>query len=233
MKKYSRAYILEECQNRIHPIERFYREPLVNRIGKTNDTDEYYTEVIAEFLLRDENLKLLDSIEMISREDYSVEWHDGIYDSDSNRLEEHLAMDMYNMTKRENCSFYGVGKMIAYQIPLNKKREDAAGKIDLLSQNNDVAYILELKVPESRETMLRCLLESYTYLKRINRSKLIESLHIETVKYVKAAPFVFFKGHQWDEMQQDRPFMKKLMEKLHMMDVFYYEKHEEKYIVKV
>ena len=232
-KQYTKEYVIKECNEMIKPIDQFYMKSFLNRTGKTSDTGEYYTEVIAEFLLKEENIELLNSIERIDREDYSVDGHDGSYNSKSNRFEEHVAMDMYKMSKEDNYWFEGIGKVIAYQVPLKKQQKDKVGKIDLLSKNDDTAYMLELKAPGSSETMLRCLLESYTYLKRANQENLRRSLHIDDVKYIKAAPLVYFKGNQWMEMQEDRPKLRELMTKLCITDVFYYDMEPVKYQIKL
>lgn len=230
--RYEKRDIINECREKIQSIDQFYTNDFLNRKGKTKDTGDYYTEVIAEFLLKEENFEQLKKIETIDREDYLVSCHDGSYDAKSNRFEEQIAMDMYRMSTEENYCFEGIGKVIAYQVPLKKKQKDKAGKIDLLSINDDTAYILELKAPRSDETMLRCLLEVYTYLRRVNEVNLKHSFNIEDVK-LKAAPLVYFKGKQWLEMQEDRPKLRELMAKLDISDVFYYERETIKCRIKL
>ena len=228
-KVYTKQEIIEKCEKGIKDVKQFYNDPVVNYRSKTKDTKEYCTEVVAEFLLQDDIFKLLNSIKMIDRNDYSVGWHDGGYDIESNRFEEHLAMDMFKTCKNGGHSFDGIGQITGYQVPLKSRMEDAVGKIDLLSKNKDIAYILELKAPGNVETMLRCILEGFTYLKTVNQEKLIKSLNDERVKRVTAAPLVSFKGYQWEEMHQDRPNLKRLMEKIQMTEVFYYRVNDIKY----
>lgn len=63
-----------------------------------------------------------------------------------------------------------LGKVLDYQTPLKDKQDDKAVKIDIVSYNKDIktVYLLELKIEDSKETMLRCVLEIYTYLKTLD-----------------------------------------------------------------
>ncbi|WP_051200666.1 hypothetical protein [Butyrivibrio sp. XPD2002] len=132
---------------------------------------------------------------------------------------------MFKRCKEPGFSgFDGIGKIIDYQTPLKDKQISKAGKIDLLSVNEDIMYILELKKPDNRETMLRCILECYTYYKIVDQNNLKKSFNCGDVKEIKAAPLVYFKGAQYNEMQQTRTNMKMLMKTLLGIDnPFYYD----------
>lgn len=187
----------------------FYKGGCINYRGKTTDTQEYYTEVISEWLL--DHLELLENIKPITRQSsYLVIGHDGIPDHpDSNREEELIAMAM----KRQG-QLSLVGQVLDYQTPLKNVQKDRAGKIDLLTYDGIALRILELKEPDSKETMLRCVLECYTYLKTVNQAKLLADFGLPSDTKIAACPFVFRKGFQWKEMQQDRPYLKRLMNAL-------------------
>ena len=43
-------YIIEKCKDAFKDKKTFYKQSFINYRGKTEDTDEYFTEVIAEFL---------------------------------------------------------------------------------------------------------------------------------------------------------------------------------------
>ena len=94
-------------------------------------------------------------------------------DMKSNRIEEQYAKRMFEIS--ENDKAYKLdwpfGRVIDYQVPLKNERSDFAGKIDLLSYNANIdskgVYIIELKRPDSKETLLRCILEAFTYYKTI------------------------------------------------------------------
>ena len=93
----------------------------------------------------------------------------------TNRKEEILAKLLFY--QREVA---GLGYIFDYQTPLKETRNDSYGKIDLLGYNtDDKCYsVIELKYRPSgsEETLLRCVLEAYTYyrlldIKQINSAK--------------------------------------------------------------
>ena len=207
------SYTREEIRLQLEKISSnmslFYKSGCINYRGKTLDTKEYYSEVIAEWLL--EHFDMLDQIQTITRQSsYLVEGHDGNPDNPhSNREEELIAMAM----KRQGY-IEGVGQVLDYQTPLKSVQKDKAGKIDLLTYDGEKLYILELKEPESKETMLRCVLEGYTYWKTVDKKKLLGDFNLPGDTIVEACPFVFQGGFQWKEMQQNRPRLKQLMNAL-------------------
>jgi hypothetical protein len=178
MSNYSKENLLNKIENALRP-KYLYQKDFVNYKGK-NTKDERYSEILSEFLL--ENRTLLDrSIRLIRRENsYKVKTHTGKSTTgrtkeNSPRKEEHIALEMYNKT------FNYVGKVLDYQIPLKNKKTDKIGKIDLLSHDNHSLYILELKCPGSDETLLRCILEIYTYWKTVDQQKLITDFGFQNI----------------------------------------------------
>ena len=206
---YTRNDILEQCKTAFQSKSTFYKQSFINYRGKTEDTEEYFTEVIAEFICGHIS-EFMNGITTMTRESsYKTPGHDGIIkDLGSGREEEIIAMKMYD---RE---YDFIGKMIDYQTPLKNKRNDEAGKIDLLAYDGTTLRILELKKPDSTETMLRCVLEGYTYLKTANISKLLADFKLPSDTIVKACPFVFKNGEQHSEMREQRPHLKRLMDLL-------------------
>jgi len=101
-----------------------------------------------------------------------------IKDENSNREEEKIAMKLFHSSQNQGKVFDIIGKIIDYQTPLKNVQTDDAGKIDLLAynekENPKTLRILELKKPDSEETMLRCVLEAYTYLKVVDKDKLLK-----------------------------------------------------------
>ncbi|MBR6313131.1 MAG: hypothetical protein IKR49_00635 [Clostridia bacterium] len=222
---YTSAEIRLRLETLSSDLSNLYKDPCINYRGQTTDTGEPYTEVIAAWLLA--HLSLLDTIRPITRQSsYCVAGHDGIPEHpDSNREEELIAMAM----KRQGVLPL-VGQVLDYQTPLKNRRKDKAGKIDLLAFDGTTLRILELKEPDSKETMLRCVLEGYTYLKTVDQEKLLTDFGLPADTPVEACPFVFYGGFQWNEMQQDRPNLKTLMAALHSKP--YYVKSEgHKYII--
>ena len=64
--KYSKNEILEMIENAKFDIRSFYKQDFVNYAGKTKDSREYYTEIIAEWLLS--LVDLFNKIKLINRE---------------------------------------------------------------------------------------------------------------------------------------------------------------------
>ena len=234
---YTRAQILGRCKNAFGNKSTFYKMDFINYRGKTTDTGEYYTEVIAEFLCDNIN-DYINGINCITRKSsYKTKGHNGEFDLASNRKEEKIAMQIFKQS-RDRGPFPLIGKIEDYQTPLKSSADDEAGKIDLLSFDGKIMRILELKKPDSKETMLRCVLEGYTYLQTIDKPKLINNFNDELKKdfvynseevEVKASPFVFYGGAQHKEMAGSRPYLRKLMELLDSKP--YYIKGIEKYDV--
>lgn len=220
--EYKKQEIAEMCEKAFSEKNTFYKQSFINYRGKTSDTDEYYTEVIAHFIM--DNIEdFQNGIPMITRKTtYKTQGHNGVYSSLSNRLEEIIAMKMY----KQGITFDTIGKIIDYQIPLKSQKNDVAGKIDLLSYNEkcNTVFILELKKPDSTETMLRCVLEGYTYMQTVDRDKMLNDFDLPSTANVVISPFVFKKGEQEKEMLEGRPILEKLMRALSIKP--YYIKQE-------
>ena len=111
-----------------------------------------------------------------------------------------------------------MGCIIDYQTPLKNVKDDKGlGKIDLLSKNERTKsiYILELKKEDSKETMLRCVLEAYTYRRIVSQNKLFEDFKIEKDYKLKASPLVYMNGVQYNEfMDKSQVYLHKLMKEL-------------------
>ena len=233
MSTYSKDEIIKKLEVAKSEMWKFYSQDFVNYRGKTSDKErDYYTEIIAEWLL--DNIELFNDIKMISRENsYKVDSHDGKNkDKDSNREEEKIAMKLFDLSQNQGKVFEIIGKIIDYQTPLKDIQTDKAGKIDLLAYNESkkTLRILELKKPDSEETMLRCVLEAYTYLKVVDKDKLLKDFGLQKNTKIKACPFVFYGKEQYKEMQQDRKHLKDLIKKLGI-EVIYLKEEKGEYSV--
>jgi hypothetical protein len=170
MKK-TRIETINELKKELSDIENLYKSKCVNWTGTTKDTDELYSEVIANELLRE--LKEFDKISTLTRtETYCRENHCNIEIDicDSNRDEENFAKRITGLT------LDGLGLIKDFQIPLkNAIANKGLGKIDLISFNEETKtlYLIELKYEGNKETLLRASLESYTYYKIVDKVKLI------------------------------------------------------------
>ena len=232
MSTYSKNEILEEIQDMVN----FYKRKVVNYRGKTSDSKDYYTEVVAEWILK--NIYLFDYIKPITREkSYKVDSHDGIIkNEESKREEEKIAMKLFDLSQNQRKVFDVIGKIIDYQTPLKDIQTDKAGKIDLLAynekENPKTLRILELKKLDSKETMLRCVLEAYTYLKIVDKAKLLKDFGLPKNTKIKACPFVFYGKEQYKEMQEDRKNLKDLIKELGIEVIYLKEENGEYSVVK-
>ena len=229
-KKYSKEEIIKKLETAKSEMGQFYSENFLNYIGEASDKDGDYTEIIAGWLL--DNIELFDEIKPITRENsYKVKTHDGIIkNEESNREEEKIAMQLFDLSQNKGKVFDIIGKIIDYQTPLKNVRGDKVGKIDLLAynekENPKTLRILELKRADSKETMLRCVLEAYTYLKVVDKAKLLKDFGLAEDTKIKACPFVFYGKEQYKEMQEDRKNLKELMKKLDVEPIYLKEEYK-------
>ena len=219
---YTKVQIIAELEKCSENMSTLYTKNFINYGGKTTDTKEKYTEVIAEWLLN--NFDLFYNIQKITRSSsYKVETHDGKHNNpESNRKEEITAIEIFNQG-----SLNILGKLLDYQTPLKDKQDDKAGKIDIVSYNKDIktVYLLELKREDNEETMLRCVLEIFTYLKTLDGDKFISDFRLPKDTKIKASLLVFLNGAQHKEMVEgDNKFLKQLMDKLDI-EPFYITKN--------
>jgi hypothetical protein len=211
---YTRDETLKMCENTFKNSSAFYQADVINYRGTTSDTGELYNEIVAEFVLNNLDA-FVSGIKQIQRETtYKTASHTGEKIPNNRRLEEKIAVEMFNMSQ-EGKKFDYIGKIIDYQTPLKNVAKDEAGKIDLLAYDGKTLRILELKKPESDETMLRCVLEGFTYMTTIkDNTKFLYDFDLPIDTEIVACPFVFYDGEQYQEMQEDRPNLKMLMQKL-------------------
>ena len=219
-KRYTQQEILDLCRDSSNDFSLFYSMTFINYKGDTKDTEVPYTEVIAGYLL--ENMSLFDTIKTITRQNsYKVNSHEKRdVPSQTNRVEEAIAIDLY--IKRRSVE-YAFGQIIDYQVPLKNVKGDNAGKIDLVSmtdngQTKPTVYLLELKKPDSQESMLRCVLESYTYLKLLDCTKFISDYQLPPETIFSAAPLVFKDRYQYKQYV-DKDTHKNLHELMNMLNV--------------
>ena len=151
----------------------FYKAPIINYkgyvTGKSKVNNTRYSEVIADTLVSKGYIKTWLELEPL-RPNHFDTGHNHSESVDinklqlSNRKEEILAKLLFYQRDVKD-----LGYIFDYQTPLKAIRSDSYGKIDLLGYNSkDKCYsIIELKYRPSGsdETLLRCVLEAYTYYK--------------------------------------------------------------------
>ena len=151
----------------------FYKAPIVNYKGYVNgkpqEDKSRYSEVISSTLLSKSLLKTWKELEPVRANHFDTKHtHSESVDmkqlQGTNRKEEILAKLLFY--QREVA---GLGHIFDYQTPLKTTQNNSYGKIDLLGYNkDDKCYsVIELKYRPSGsdETLLRCVLEAYTYYK--------------------------------------------------------------------
>ena len=212
---YTKETILKMCDAAMEKIHLFYTEDFINYLGRCTDTDELYSEVIAQYICEHID-NFIDGIKSITRKaSYKMESHLGEYNPNSRRVEEITAMKMFNFCKDGGRYDY-IGKIIDYQTPLKNVSSDEAGKIDLLAYDGACLRLLELKKPVTKETMLRCLMEGFTYLETVDQKKLLQNFDLPPDTKIVACPLVFVgeQSNPYQEMQEERPQLRRLMDLL-------------------
>jgi hypothetical protein len=80
--------------------------------------------------------------------------------------------------------------------------------------------------------MLRCVLEAYTYLKVVDKDKLLKDFGLPENTVIKACPFVFYDGKQHKEMQQNRENLGQLIKELGIEVIYLKEENGEYSVIK-
>jgi hypothetical protein len=108
-----------------------------------------------------------------------------------------------------------IGTVIDYETPLNNITSDRLGEIDLLSKSQDATklYLIELKKEDNDETLLRCILEIYTYYTVLDKKKLLKDFGLSG--NTKIIPVVaIFKGGEQHKQLKNQQTVVKLMKEL-------------------
>ena len=169
--------------NQQKEVGNFYKTSILNYhgyvTGEKKITENLYTERIAKSILEHDLLTKWNSL-MPVRENHFVPDHSKECECiiSTNRKEEILAKLLYRQG-----DVVGLGKILDYQTPLKEKKSDSYGKIDLLSYNkkDNLISVVELKYRPSvsDETLLRCILEAYTYYKLLMLDQVKQKLNDE------------------------------------------------------
>lgn len=166
----------------------FYKSAIVNYKGYVKGSKDLYSEVIAETLVTDGFIKDWLNLIPVRPEHFKI-----------NHSNENEKLDALKITNRKEeilakLLFYqgnidGLGYIFDYQTPLKETRNDSYGKIDLLGYNtDDECYsVIELKYRPSgsEETLLRCILEAYTYYKLLDLKQIKVDVAHEGINNLK------------------------------------------------
>ena len=169
----------------------FYKSAVVNYKGKVTGSKDLYSEVIAETLINDNFIKDWLNLIPVRPEHFKINHPNTDENVDAlkitNRKEEILAKLLFYQHE-----VAGLGYIFDYQTPLKKTRNDSYGKIDLLGYNtDDKCYsVIELKYRPSgsEETLLRCVLEAYTYYRLLDIKQINSAKGHEGIQQLKKLP---------------------------------------------
>ena len=208
-EKYTKEGIINNIKN--SSKKDLYKAACVNYTGFTTDTKEKYTEVIAGHLLSN-IAKYSKDIPCVTREaSYRVKGHKWHAYIPGARQEERLARSLYNQPLND-VHDQTLLHIVDYQVPLKNEREGEGkeskglGKIDLLAWD-DSGYgllILELKKPGSSETLLRCVLEAYTYWKTVDHKKLWNDFGYKGKPRIGAAVLIFAQSQPCKDWRDEK-----------------------------
>ena len=187
----------------------FYTQELLNRNGCVClDGKEKVTisNLIAEQMLKSNPLQHVRDIKMPSGMTYLIKEHTGeptTKTKNSNRQEERVAMALF---KKKEYPGSDIDCFVNYQAPIYRGhdyKDEHLGKIDLIaiSHKNKKIFLMELKKYASKETLLRCAAESYTYYKQIDKARLAEEIKIASVSDYEVCPAILVFKDQRQHMQ--------------------------------
>ena len=171
----------------------FYKASIVNYKGYVQGASQAdknrYSEVIASTLLSKNLLSAWTDLKPVRSNHFDTnhspsETVDMKKLQGTNRKEEILAKLLFYQRKVD-----GLGYIFDYQTPLKKTHNDSYGKIDLLGYNtdDDCYSVIELKYRPSgsEETLLRCVLEAYTYYKLLDLKQIKADVAHEGINNLK------------------------------------------------
>ena len=204
--------------------------------GEVNDMKDLYKnkiirsnskaaeEIARELLCRIDELYTINKI--TRKSSYNMQ-HTGSLDNSkaTTETEKRIAISMWNK------EYEYIGKILDYEVPLkNSNKDEGVGKIDLIAYNKKTLTLLELKVPNSKETLLRCVLEIFTYWKQLDYQKLLHDFGLPQDTIIKKAVFVFENSSAHNEYKHNDTHTRRLMNALNV-DMFLIGGESENYEV--
>lgn len=199
---------IKELEESSRHWDTFYQCPQLENRG----TDDALSESVAEWLIGhcENGLFRNESIRSYIRAEYNMSSEHrqqlASFLSKVNHKPEHnieYAMFMRSQGSADiplNVSIGEIGIVLDHQVPLVDDTDAGVrsygGKIDLLSYSSEsnTMFILELKEPKSSESLLKCMIEGYTYFRRIGDiSKFKRQFNVPESANVVIAP-LFLEG---------------------------------------
>ena len=188
LKEFKKAFGLKHVNTEEYLLKfvaNFYKAPIVNYKGYINGSKNLYSEIIAKTLVSEDLIKEWDKLKPVRPNHFDTD-HTPTQNelSITNRKEEILAKLLFYQGEVKD-----LGYIFDYQTPLKADRSDSYGKIDLLGYNtdDDCYSVIELKYRPSgsEETLLRCVLEAYTYYKLLDLKQIKSDVDHAGIKALK------------------------------------------------
>ena len=188
LKEFKEAFGLNKINTEEYLLKfvaNFYKAPIVNYKGYINGSKNLYSEIIAKTLVSEDLVKEWDKLKPVRPNHFDTD-HTPTQNelSITNRKEEILAKLLFYQGEVKD-----LGYIFDYQTPLKETKNDSYGKIDLLGYNtDDECYsVIELKYRPSgsEETLLRCVLEAYTYYKLLDLKQIKSDVDHAGIKALK------------------------------------------------
>ena len=182
------------------------------QVGVIATPNDNYVKYAYEYILENElnSEKELKGIDEIVRvKNYKVD-HAKKHLEETNRIEEHIVMQFYS----DNGKVYIkqiFGKILDYQIPMKNSNEDKGIKaIDFINFKNNILYLSEIKAPNSKESLLKAILEIQTYYQIVCKSKLKKDFNIDEDVLIKKSIVIYSNTKAYKQFQNNI-YIKKLI----------------------
>ncbi len=151
--------------------------------------------------------------------------HDGGLDAEpdkykTNQYEKNIAKAFFRLCRAEPKDYLEIkneiGDVRDYEVPIFRHGKR---NIDLVSTVNEQQLrIIELKNNSSTESMLRCILECYTYSRFLNRKKFNLQFRCEQGKQILLSPVVFAGTSPAEDWEVAQEPLEELMAEIERMD---------------
>lgn len=186
------------------------RKKYLFSVGVISTPNDNYVEYAYNYIMNNEiNNNELKNIYMITRSDSYKHNHSTNHNENSNREEEHIVFDFFENKKKDSIK-ETFGELIDYQVPMKDTNKDTGIKaIDFINLKDNILYLSEIKAPNSKESILKAILEIQTYYQIINKDRLLKDFGLNENTQIKKSVIIFTGTKA--EKQLDNMYINKLI----------------------